>query len=192
MPKAQTSKRKTGISVCTNGGGVFLERKSTACIMFPLIGPWTFKEAQNNWPKMFLKSQLNQQSPDSCAEQRWSAQPTEYALRNSAAMNPSVLWDHLDSAWWSAPPGARGWGRTSHLHYIKGDTYEFFGHTWGIIFIQLVGSLAIRHLNTWCPKVRGEAGATASTFWLLGGQSQLEWVWNADSGVLPPAFWIHI
>lgn len=49
-----------------------------------------------------------------------------------------------------------------------------FWHTWGIIFIQLEGSLAIRHLNTWCPKVRGEAGATASTFWLPGGQPPIE------------------
>ena len=140
---------------------------------------------------MCLKSQLKQQSPDSCAEQRWSPQPTEYALRNSAAMNPSVLSDHLESVWWSVPPGARGWGRTSHFHYIKGDEYEFFGHTWGIIFIQLEGSLAIRHLNTWCPKVRGEAGGHCLYYlapWRtapIGVRSKCR-VWGLTTSLLDP------
>lgn len=61
-----------------------------------------------------------------------------------------------------------------------------------IMFIQLVGLLDTGHLDTWCPKVRGEAGATVSTFSLLRHQPHLELVGSVESGASLPACWIRI
>lgn len=86
MLEAHTSERKIGVSVSINGGGIFLEGKYIVSIIFPQRS-MDHQKGSEQPIQMHLKSQRNQQSLDSCAERRQSAQPTKYALRNSAATN---------------------------------------------------------------------------------------------------------
>lgn len=84
--EAHTSPRKVGVSVCTNGGGIFLKRKSIASTIFPQRS-MDHRKGSEQLIQTYLKGQLDQQSLDSCAEPRLSSQPSKYAQRNSVATN---------------------------------------------------------------------------------------------------------